>query len=148
MAWPTATTPAEAYSAITSEIRSLKITATDLKAKSAAGTLRRDEAANFSPRLDNARTLISSMLSVSGLDAYVKDQTNNPTFDTIAEGNARVTAIVGMRDWLVSNFPAGAGSMILEKSFDANGQLVVGTFTAGQTAALRTQIDTFLAGLS
>lgn len=148
MAWSTATTPAEAYSAITSEIRSLKITATDLKAKSAAGTLRRDEAANFAPRLDNARALITQMMAVAGLDAYVKNQTNNPAYDTITEGNARVTAIVDMRNWLMLNFPTGAGSMLLEKSYDANGQFVMGTFTAAATAGFRAQIDTFLAGLS
>lgn len=148
MAWPTGTTPKEAYDAITAEIRALKITATDLKAKSAAGTLRRDEAANFAPRLDNARVLISAMLGVAGLDAYVKAQTNNPAFDTTAEGNARVTAITNMRGWVTGNIPTGTGGYLLEKSYDANGQFVVGTFSAAATAGFRTQVDAFLAGLS
>lgn len=158
MAWPTAATAKEALDDLNARIRSIKVTAQFLKDKSAAGTLRRDEAANFSNFLADARDALTAALAVSGLDAYAKGQ-YGPAFDVAAEGAARITAINNMQSWIcgpttanpgagAANYPLGASGFLQEKTFDANGRWTVGTFTAGATAGFRTQVDAFLAGLS
>lgn len=158
MTWPTGNNGEDAFKAIHLEIKRLKNLATDLRAKSLAGTLRRDEAANFSTQLADSRDLITLMLGVSGLDAYAKSILG-AGFDTIAEGNARITAINNMQSWIcgpttanpgasAGNYPLSTDSFLKEKTFDSNGRWSIGTFTAAATAGFRTQIDTFLAGLS
>jgi len=54
------------------------------------------------------------------------------------------TTAEATRDWIIANFP-NTGGLLLERSFDVNGRMVLATLTTAQTAGLRTELNLLIA---
>jgi hypothetical protein len=90
---------------------------------------------------DRARFL--AIRDLPGMAAYAADQEQDaPGYAVGTEFNAMVTAIEGVRDWIISN--VNTASWV---TFSTSG-VATKTFTSGQTAGLRTQLTALIATIS
>jgi hypothetical protein len=84
--------------------------------------------------------------ALPGIGQYARDQIDDQLINLGAEFTTMVTTAGGVRDWIVANFPNNVG-FLLERSFDVNGRMVLGTLSSAQTAGLRTELDLLIAAI-
>jgi len=124
----------------------LKEKAEGIHATSLAGDIQRKEIMVFPTDIADALDLWASVRTLPGIGQYAKDQLDDQTLNLGTEFTAMVAACEGVRDWITANFP-NQGGFLLERSFDANGRMVLGTLSTAQTAGLRTQLDALIAAI-
>lgn len=136
----------QAFDVSRDKSRSIKQGAIDIRSKSLAGTLTRKEVMEFPTSLADAIDDWNTALALPGIGQYARDQIDDQTINLGAEFTAMVNTATGVRAWIITNFP-NSGGFLLERSFDVNGRMVLGTLTAGQTAGLRTELDLLIAAI-
>lgn len=86
-------------------------------------------------------TIFDNAAQTPGLPEYARAQVNDPNYDIVAEYQAMRSAIVALRDAVVSLFPKDASGWLLYQQLAADGTITVRTFTSAQTAVLIPHLD-------
>lgn len=98
-----------------------------------AGNITGIDAMNMMANLNRVIPVFQDIASLPNIGPYVQDQFGDANYNVAAEFSAMVNALVAMRNWLQTNIPSNAVSIV-------NGQLTGATYTPAQTAALRTLV--------
>jgi len=124
--------------------RNLKQDAIDIINTTLAGTITRKVIMEFNTKIADALDVWDAAAAKTGIQQYAIDQLEDPTLTIAADFLAMKTTAVATRDWIISNFP-NTGGLLLERSFDANGRMVLATLSTAQTAGLRTELNLLIA---
>ena len=145
MTFPASTVTLEqAWSLVRTIANKAKTAATNLSAESAAGDTVRERYVTLRNQLQSAIDNWDTLSATPGLQAYARDQINNPLLDLAAEFLAMRNAAVTLRDWIDVNLPTGTGGAVLVEQIDGTPL----TFTSVQTAQFRTEANAFTATIS
>lgn len=147
MAFPsgkTTNTLSRAFDDTQTTARNLKQDAIDIRDTSLAGDTSRKLIMEFPSKIADALDIWNAASVKVGIAQYAKDQLEDQSLTIGTDFTAMVTTATGVRDWIIANFP-NTGGLLLERSFDANGRMVLGTLTTVQTAGLRTELDALIA---
>lgn len=126
----------------------LKVASVDIRTRSAAGPINRQDVVIFMGALSDAISQWGAISALPGIGQYARDQLGNQSLDLAAEFSAMVGAAVALKDWIFANFPKDAGGAWLLESVDANGVRVPLTFTAASLAQFRTNCSAFEATIA
>lgn len=138
-------TQADTWQRARSVAGSIKTNAINVRDTSAAGTLSTKDAIDLATLLADAKSFFLDAMGVPGIEAYVRDQIDDQSFDLPAEFTAMMNGIDGTVTWIKVNFPQDAQGYLLAIQFTADGHYTYRVLTAGQTAGLRTQLNTLIA---
>ena len=147
MAFPsgkTKDTLSKAFNATQNVARNLKQDAIDIRDISLAGDISRKLIMEFPTKIADALDIWTAASAKTGIAQYAKDQLEDQTLTIGADFVAMVAAATSARDWIIANFP-NTGGLLLERSFDANGRMVLATLSTAITAGLRTELDALIA---
>jgi hypothetical protein len=128
----------------------IKMRAVNLRSASVAGAITSDTMLVYIANLAEWRTSLIAISQLPGMVAYARAQINDPNVDIAAEFNAMIAGLDGVVSWVVTNFPKDGSGFLLAKTFNADnsGRTVDRTFSAAQTAGLRTVLDTLIAAIN
>lgn len=152
--FPTATTPDQAWPKLKAVMAQIRSEAVQLRTASASGPVGANGVISYLGQLADEIDQLATLAAVPGIAAYAQAQTGNSGLDIVAEYNATkatITALparTGVREWIIDNFPKDGGGNLLEKKFDANGRIVLNTFSSASLANLRTQLDVLIATIA
>lgn len=85
--------------------------------------------------------------AVPGLAAYARAQYGDAAYDMVAEYQTLRTALVSLRDGIVTLFPKDANGWLLYQQLGADGGLTTRQFTAAQLTTLLVRLDAVLAAI-
>lgn len=114
----------------------------DVRDLMAAGSISGNLAVALHERLVRDRATLIAVRDTAGIGNYAKAKENDPNYDVAAEFNAVVSAIETVRDWFVANINTTSWVTF------SNSGVAVKTFTSGQTAGARTQLDALIATIA
>lgn len=97
--------------------------------------------------LKSAREALIAARDAAGMEGFVQDQLNDPTFDLAAETNAIVTVIDNVMAWIAANVPTDGNGWALLWKVEADMSITTRSFTPAQTTGLRTQLDNLITAL-
>ena len=123
----------------------VKADATQLRDGSAAGPIPASMAVSMAGSIATARIMLDRATAIPGIQAYVRSQINDGTFDIAASYTAMIAQMDATRDWIIANFPKDASGFLLYHQLSATGALVIRQLTSAQTATLRTVLDALIA---
>lgn len=146
MAFPASTTIlAVVMDQISRTMGQVRSEALQIKNASVAGPIGANNVVAYVGQLADHRDLMSSLSSTPGLAEYAREQFNSPGLDIGAEFTATLAQIDATRTWIVSNFPKAGTGELLEKKLDANGRVVLNTFSTASLTTFRAQLDALIA---
>lgn len=101
-------------------------------------------------QLRSYRATLMTAANASGMAAWVAENVSGPGIDVAAEFTAMLAASDAVRDWVIANFPKDdvAPNYLLRETIDATGHTTERTFTAAQTAQLRTLLTALSATIA
>ena len=134
----------KAFNDTQAHARNLKQDAIDIRDTSLAGDIPRKVIMEFNTKIADALDIWSIASAKAGIVQYAKDQLEDQTLTLPADFAAMTTTAIATRDWIIANFP-NTGGLLLERSFDVNGRMVLAILTTGQTAGLRTELNLLIA---
>ncbi len=127
----------------------VKSGAQQIRAASLSGPIGANSVITYVGDLADQRDRLVALSAAPGLAAYAQEQYNNGSLNIAAEFTATLAAITATRDWIVTNFPkAPTTNELKEKTFDANGRVVLNTFSTASLAGFRTQLDALIATIA
>ncbi len=151
MAFPTDETQvmlAFALREIQATASSLKKRSIALKATTSSGPTNATSILEYHRELKAKMDRMNFLASTPGMAQYAKDQFDDQLFDVVAEFNAMTLAFQDTLDWIRTNLPVSAGGFVEEKMIEADDSVTAKTFTVGQTAGLRSQLDDLIATIN
>jgi len=89
--------------------------------------------------LNRARDQFNDLKTTPGLSQYARDQENSQAYDVGAEFNSMVASIDAALTWIDANVPTNV--TVKPPGQWGNETMISNTFTAGQTAGLRTALQ-------
>ena len=128
------------YAEIRSTATQLKKLATDSRTLM-AGTVSANVVRQLLDAFISGKAKLTAASQVSGIAAYAQAQEGDEAYDVAAEFTAMIDACTGVINWIVANIPT-ANTYVQLETWSASG-VTVRTFTTGQTAGLRTALQTF-----
>lgn len=126
----------------------VKLAAQKLRSDTAVGSVTGTSIIDFAQQLADSRGRLAEAAAVPGIEAYARNQINDPTLDLAAEYTAMVTQINATIAWVRTNFPQDANNYLLYVKLDANGNRQLRTFDSASTAGLRTVLDSLIATIT
>ncbi len=146
MAFPAGTiTTEDAWKEFRALATRLRRMALKLRIQSAAGETGRTSYINLQKALHAALGRWTFLIAaVPALEAYARDQINNPTLDLAAEYVLMRDATTSLRDWIFANMPRAPSDEVLTHKVGIDGRPIEQTFTVAQTAAFRVEVDAFV----
>lgn len=126
--------------------RLVRQTVVDIRDASLAGDISRNKIMLLPTTIADALDVWNAAAAVTGISQYTKDQVADQALNVVTQFNTMVAEATSVRNWIIANFPANAG-FLLERSFDANGRMVLGTLSTAQTAGLRTELNKLIAAI-
>lgn len=135
-----------AYAALKARLRAFRVYTADVRAACAAGTVSANLIVEYFLRLVSEKAANLVAATVPGIAQWAQDRDGGVGYDVAAEFTAVNAAIDNARTWVTDNFPT-SGGYILKDQLGAGG-VTVRTFTVGQTAGFRTELDALLATLA
>ena len=123
----------------------LKLVATSLRDRSAAGPVNRVEISKFAAFLRQAVNQWDITRGLTGIVAYAQNEFQDPTLDVAAEFLAMRNAASTLADWIYTNIPTGAGGAALEVVRNSDGTDTQLTYSSAALTDFRTNVDTFIA---
>jgi len=102
--------------------------------------------ATLASRIASLDAAVASVDSAA-LQIYAQAQVNDPNYNPAAEYSAMRSAIIAVGTSIMSIFPKDVNGYLLYQTFDANGNLVMRTFTAAQVASVVTLMDTAVSAI-
>ena len=147
MAFNAAMTASEAFYEALNLARGVKQTAQNSVAQF-AGTTGRDQVLALAMNLREWRIRLAAVAAVPGVGQYAKDQYANQSYDVAAEFNGMLSAIDAVIANITGSFPQAASGEVLERVLNADGSVVMRTFTAAQLSTLRTLLQNLSAAIT
>lgn len=135
---------ADTYSAIRSRATQLKKLATDSRV-AMAGTVSANVIRQLLDAFITGKAELTAASNVSGIAAYAKSQEGDAAYDVAAEFTSMLSACDGVINWIAANIPTatnGGFTGVLLEQWSSSG-VTVRTFATGQTAGLRTALQSF-----
>jgi hypothetical protein len=88
-----------------------------------------------------------AVAALSGIAQYARDQEDDQAYNVVAEFNAMRTEAVGVRDWIITNFPDSGDpdNYLLREQINPDGSIVTRQFTSAQTSGLQTALGQLVA---
>lgn len=127
----------------------VKSSAQQIRSASLSGPIGANNVITYVGDLADNRDRLAALASAPGLAAYAQAQYNNGSLDIAAEFTATLAQIDATRTWIITNYPKAATTNELkEKTFDANGRVVLNTFSTASLAGFRTQLDALIATIA
>ena len=126
------------------EIRTFRIVLTNYRAQLASGPTSANVIKEILETCARLKTRFTALAATVGIGPYAKAQEDNPLYDIVAETTAVNNALTALITEITTAVPTGTGGFVLVETWGATG-VSVRTFTAPQTAAIRTKIDDVLA---
>ena len=127
----------------------VKSSAQQIRAASLSGPIGANNVIQYVGDLADHRDRLAALGAAPGLAAYAQEQYNSGSLDIAAEFTATLAAIDATRTWVVTNYPkAPTTNELKEKTFDANGRVVLNTFSTASLAGFRTQLDALIATIA
>lgn len=113
---------------------------------SAAGPISAKDIIDLATILADADAFFATAAAVPGIQAYVRNQIDDQTFDLAANFTAMRNEIQATVTWIKNNFPKDLiNNWLFALTFTAEGRFQWRTLTTAQTAGLRTQLDNLIA---
>jgi hypothetical protein len=136
----------EAWMLTRLHINSIKVITQTLKQSSQAGNVNAEAILTYVTRLADTKAELQNIVTVPGLEAYAKEQINNPSIDIATEYNNVIQALDSVVSWIITNMPKDASGYLLVTQFapENNGRTISRTFTPAETESLRTVLDSLL----
>lgn len=141
-----ATSLADAWAAARAMAAAVKTTANNMNTLSANGTLDATTTLTGSTFLADAKAAFQTYSAVPGIQAYAQSQLNDNTVDIGTAFTTMMSAIDGVINWIVTNFPASGGFLQADTML-ASGRQSARVFSAAATAGLRTALATLIAAI-
>lgn len=121
---------------------------TALRNLSASGALNGEKLLKFQVWLRRTINYMQQRIDMPGIQAFARNEENDPAYNFDADAAAMQAVLGSLLQWIYDNIPKDVnGYQLLVTQADANTDPAWRTFTAAQTASLRTQIDAALATL-
>lgn len=96
-----------------------------------------------------ARDAMQALVTTPGLEAYGREQINNPALDLVTEYNAMIAAINAVRDWVFANIPKEAGTgYLLIQTINSELATTDREFSGVSLGGLRTVLDVLIAAIA
>jgi hypothetical protein len=130
----------------------IKTQASSLSAQCAAGGLQASAAINFLTLLADSKVKLQQCAAVPGISAYAQAQLGDVSIAT--EFTTMLAAMDAVTAWVTTNFPVATDATnytsLATMQFDqaGTGRIVQRTFTAGQTAGLKSVLDALVATIN
>lgn len=138
-------TLSQALEKITRTAGQVKAAAQQIRAASLTGPTGVNNVITYLGDLADFRDTLARLSATTGLAAFAQAQYSSASLDIAADYTTMLAAIDAVRTWIATNFPKAASGELLEKKFDANGRVVLNTFTTAALAGFRTQLDALIA---
>lgn len=146
MAWPASSAYLlDAYQRANGAARSIKDLTAELVSESTAGDVERVRILAYYRYLISTINTLNSAKAVPGIAAYARVQLDDPSIDVAVEFNAMVAGATGLKTWIETTFPTGAGGALLIKTLNTStGALENMVFTPAQLSGFRTEAAVLL----
>lgn len=95
-----------------------------------------------------ARDAMQALAATPGLEAYAREQINNPALNLVAEYNAMIAAINAVRDWVSTNIPKDGTGYLLIQTISTELVVTDREFSSVSLGGLRTVLDTLIAAIA
>ena len=127
---------------------SLRGGASALRNRITADTVNATHVLALAASIGNLIAAFNAAATTPGLEAYAREQINDPTLNIAAEFNTMVSAAQACLNWIIANFPKDGSGYLLAATMDANGQTVYRSFPASSLGGLATALDTLIAAIA
>lgn len=145
MAFDVSITAEEAGSRIIGRVRRIFNVVSEFKTASEDGPVPGNDLLRVMEEIFHANAEILSLQDTVGLDAYLKNITGNPTYDSLIELEAQRVAMTQIGIMVRSSFPVDAGGYLLQFKFANVIERTDRLFTTTALATLRLVITDFQA---
>ena len=123
----------------------MKRQAQEDRARMAAGPVPASLVLDMEPRLRDTKASLQQVAAIPGIAEYAQQQANNPALNVATEFTAMLNALDNVVAWIRTNYPVHNG-YLLSQTFGATGRQDR-TFSAAETAGLRTVLDALIASV-
>lgn len=131
--------PQQAYQIVKSAAVQLKLNVSAMVAQLASSNASYEFLRDIYRTLSRAHGQFVELSTTAGLEAYAKQQENDPAYDVGAEFVSMQSAIVTTIQWMDANVPTAV--TVNTPSAWGDGAMIATTFTPEQTAPLRTALQ-------
>lgn len=83
--------------------------------------------------------------AVPGIVAYAQNEENDVLYDVAAEFTTMRTETIGVRDWILTNFPTAVSGEIIKDTLEVDGSITVRQFGSAETVGLQTALGQLVA---
>lgn len=136
-----------AYQTIKGAANQLRINLPAINARLSANGATYEDLRDIYNLLKNANAQFDALKTTPGLAQYAKDQEDNQALDIVAEFASMQGAIASALAWMDTNIPVNNRTLKAPADW-GEGTLLDDSFTAGQTAGLRTELTAVVAEIS
>lgn len=148
MAFPTAKTADEAWPEFKRTLSQVKSEAQQIRSASLSGPVGANNIIAYVGQIADQADQMLALAATPGLAEYAQARVGS-AFDIAAEYTSVRNALIGTRDWIVTNFPkAPTTNELKEKTFDANGRVVLNVFSTASLSGFRAQLDILIATIN
>ena len=120
----------------------IKIKSTSLRDKSAIQPIKRSRVLGFYQDLKRARTALTEIRNVSGINAYAQIQFDNNTLDIVSIADGIIIQLDATILWVDTNFPQSGGFALVD-TMDSDG-----TFSTAALDDFRTELTALITAVS
>lgn len=128
-----------------STAQNLKSHSEIVRVKSVAGTLTASQILDYQMSIKEKLGRFTELQGVTGIGQFAKDQFDDQAFDVVVEFQAMLDAIQTILDWIRTNIPVSANGFVESRKIETDDTITKKTFTSGQTAGFRTELDLLIA---
>lgn len=125
----------------------VKNNASQVSAASLAGPVTAMAILRLVDLLASALVRLNQCAAVPGIAAYAQAQVNNPGFDVVGAFNAMTAGITSTVQWVMQNFPASGGFLLVD-TFNGDGTRTSRSFDTATLAGFRTQLAALIATIN
>ena len=136
------------YQAAQREASSLRSFASNFQSQLAAGDMSANAVISALVRMAQSIAVWDRVSAVPGLVAYAQNEENDGTYDVAAEFTAMRTETIGVRDWILTNFPTAVSGEIIKDTLENDGSITVRRFTPAETVGLQSALGLLVATIS
>jgi hypothetical protein len=124
---------------------SIKTDSQAVRDQSLAGNVGSSRILDHLTFLADQKIRLQQIAALPGIAAYAQAQTGDA--NVAAEFTAMISAMDGVRDWVIANFPV-VSTFLQAKTFQADGRTTDRQFSTAALANYRTQLDTLIATIN
>ncbi|QEF98164.1 hypothetical protein Mal15_22120 [Stieleria maiorica] len=137
--------PSEAYTLVKRAAVQLKLSLQGFNAQLAAEGADYPFLLTIYLTLDRAENQFITLKDTPGLSTFAKEQESDLLYSVTAEFASMLSSITAAKNWMDSNVPTNV--TIKSPAQWSEGTMILSTFTAGQTAGLRTALSAVISAI-